>query len=178
PALRLLAGLARPVVVIPGLGPGAVLAGQGGHNVDVVRGMPHRHPPQPPGPRLSGRARSGASPVPRPAPTPHPTTSDPPGRRGPRNATPACRSQDRRARPVVAPAARRADGSPAFRPGGVPAPIPPDHQTRQPGADRYAHSLVPARTGSTATGARSGRGALSQSSEHSCSVTEHSGAHV
>ena len=47
PALGFLAGLPDAVEVVPDLGPGAVLAGQRGHDVNVIGGVPYGHPPHP-----------------------------------------------------------------------------------------------------------------------------------
>ena len=46
-ALGLQAGLPDPVEVVPDLGPGAILAGQRRHQVNVIGGMTDRHPPHP-----------------------------------------------------------------------------------------------------------------------------------
>ena len=47
PALGVLAGFPHPVEVVPGAGLTAVLAGQGRHDVNVIRGVPDCHPPHP-----------------------------------------------------------------------------------------------------------------------------------
>ena len=55
--LSLLAGLADPEKVVPHFGPDPVLAGQGGDQVDVIRGVPDRHPPD--GPVIPGWRQPG-----------------------------------------------------------------------------------------------------------------------
>ncbi|MCW2914710.1 MAG: hypothetical protein JWN52_2778 [Actinomycetia bacterium] len=46
----------HPVVVAPDVGPGPVLAGEGGHDVDVVVGVPDRDPPHDPVVAVRGQA--------------------------------------------------------------------------------------------------------------------------
>ena len=88
-----LAGLPHPIEVVPVARSCSVLAGQHGHDVDVIRGVPDRDPPD----RLvvlPVRRQPGAvHDVPgQTVPTPRRTASGPPARPGPRNARPAGRT--------------------------------------------------------------------------------------